>query len=105
TADKLFFTHLVYMFSCLIGGTDFPLVLIHPYDVSIPSSRQRRDNDLGLWRVQAKPRLSSEIISVWSIIRGVALASDPEMPGDYFVIHTVDNDIFLQIKALQAQPL
>ncbi|KAG1804217.1 hypothetical protein EV424DRAFT_1544743 [Suillus variegatus] len=72
---------------------------------SIPSSCQRRDNDLGLWRVRAKPHSSSEIISVWSIIRGVALASDPEMPGDYFVIHTVDNDIFLRIKALQAQPL
>ncbi|KAG2128339.1 uncharacterized protein EDB93DRAFT_1096048, partial [Suillus bovinus] len=105
TADKPFFARLVYMFSCSIGGTDFPLALIHPYDVSIPSSRRRRDNDLGLWRVQAKPRLSSEIISVQSIIHGVTLTSNPETPGDYFVIHTVDNDIFLLIKALQAQPL
>ncbi|KAG2034084.1 hypothetical protein BDR03DRAFT_993845 [Suillus americanus] len=104
-ADKPFFARFMYMFSCLIGGTDFPLALIYPYDVSIPSSHQRRDNDLGLWRVRAKPRSSSEIISVQSIIQGVALANDPETPGDYFVTHTVDNDIFLRIKALQAQPL
>ncbi|KAG0698765.1 hypothetical protein DFH29DRAFT_877761 [Suillus ampliporus] len=66
TADKPFFTCLVYMFSCLIGGIDFPLALIHPYD-------------------------------------GAALANDPETAGDYFVIHTVDTDMFLQVKALQAQ--
>ncbi|KAG1826384.1 hypothetical protein DFJ58DRAFT_719975 [Suillus subalutaceus] len=86
TADKPFFTCFVYMFSCSISGTNFPLALIHPYDVN---------NELGLWR----------IISVQSIIWGAALTSDPETPGNYFVIHTVDSDIFLRIKALQAQPL
>ncbi|KAG2117609.1 hypothetical protein DEU56DRAFT_874099 [Suillus clintonianus] len=105
TADKPFFARLVYMFSCSIGGADFPLALIHPYDVGIASSRRRRDDDIGVWRVRAKPRSSSEIISVRSIVRGAALASDPETPGDYFVIHTVDTDIFLRVKALQAQLL
>ncbi|KAG1840639.1 hypothetical protein F4604DRAFT_1598758 [Suillus subluteus] len=104
TADKPFFARLVYMFSCLIGNTDFPLALIHPYDVGIASSRRRRDNDMGLWRVLAKPRISSEIISVQSIIRGAALTNDPETDGDYFVIHTVDTDMFLRVKALQDQP-
>ncbi|KAG2078672.1 hypothetical protein BDR04DRAFT_1124392 [Suillus decipiens] len=103
TADKPFFARLVYMFTCSIGGTDFPLALIHPYDVNIASTRRRRDDNIGLWRVRAKPRSSSEIISVWSIIWGAALANDPEMAGDYFVIHTVDTDIFLRVKALQAQ--
>ncbi|KAG1863490.1 hypothetical protein C8R48DRAFT_748092 [Suillus tomentosus] len=103
TADKPFFARLVYMFTCSIGGTDFPLALIHPYDVNIAGTRRRRDDDIGLWRVRAKPRSSSEIISVRSIIRGAALANDPETAGDYFVIHTVDTDIFLRVKALQAQ--
>ncbi|KAG2053125.1 hypothetical protein BDR06DRAFT_1055215 [Suillus hirtellus] len=79
TADKPFFARLVYMFTCLI------------------------DDDIGLWHVQAKPRSSSEIISVRSIIQGAALTNDPETAGDYFVIHTVDTDIFLRVKALQAQ--
>ncbi|KAG1888363.1 hypothetical protein F4604DRAFT_1877444 [Suillus subluteus] len=51
----------------------------------------------------AKPHSSSEIISVRSIIRGAALTNDPETAGDYFVIHTVDTDIFLRVKALQVQ--
>ncbi|KAG1905179.1 uncharacterized protein F5891DRAFT_1126021 [Suillus fuscotomentosus] len=93
TVDKPFFARLVYMFTCSIGGTDFPLALIHPYDVNIAGTRRRRDDDIGLWR----------IISVQSIIRGAALANDPETAGDYFVIHTVDTDIFLRVKALQAQ--
>ncbi|KAG2757673.1 hypothetical protein P692DRAFT_20842876 [Suillus brevipes Sb2] len=58
-------------------------------------ARLMRDNDMGLWHVRAKPRISSEIISVQSIIRGAALANDPETDGDYFVIHTVDTDMFL----------
>jgi hypothetical protein len=103
TADKPFFTRLVYMFTCSIGGTNFPLALIHPYDVNIAGTRRRRDDDIGLWLVRAKHRSSSEIISVRSIIRGAALANDPETAGDYFVIHTVDTDIFLRVKALQAQ--
>lgn len=89
------------MFSCLIGSTDFPLALIHPYDVGITSSCRRRDNDMGLWCVQVKPRISSEIISVQSIIWGAALTNDPETDRDYFVIHTVDTDMFLRVKALQ----
>ncbi|KAG2092954.1 uncharacterized protein F5147DRAFT_747983 [Suillus discolor] len=67
TTDKPFFTHLVYLFGCSIGDTDLALALIHPYDVGI-GVRQRQDVDLGLWCVRAKPRSSSEIISVWSII-------------------------------------
>ncbi|KAG1799640.1 hypothetical protein EV424DRAFT_1332400 [Suillus variegatus] len=102
TANTPFFARLVYMFSCLVGGTEFPLALIHPYDVGIANSRRRRDNDMGLWRVRAKPRSSSEIISVRSIVRGAALARNPETDGDYFVIHTVDTDMFLRVKALQA---
>ncbi|KAG2156288.1 hypothetical protein DEU56DRAFT_867752 [Suillus clintonianus] len=105
TADKPFFARLVYMFSSSTGSADFPLALIHPYDVGIASSCRRRDDDIGMWHVRAKPRSSSEIISVRSIVRGAALASNPETPGDYFVIHTVDTDIFLRVKALQAQLL
>ncbi|KAG1896735.1 uncharacterized protein F5891DRAFT_1245689 [Suillus fuscotomentosus] len=107
TANTPFFARLIYMFTCLVGGTEFPLALIQPYDVGIANSRRRRDNDMGLWRMRAKPRSSSEIISVRSIVRGAALTRNPETDGDYFVIHTVDTDMFLRVKALQAsaQPL
>ncbi|KAG2114673.1 uncharacterized protein F5147DRAFT_743848 [Suillus discolor] len=86
TTGKPFIAHLVYLFGCSIGNTHFPLAL---------------DVNLGLWHVHTKPQSSSEIILVWSIIRGAALAKDPETNGDYFVMHTVDTDMFLRVKSLQ----
>ncbi|KAG1856191.1 hypothetical protein C8R48DRAFT_749169 [Suillus tomentosus] len=81
TTDKPFFTHLMYLFGCSIGDTDLALALIHPYDVGIGVCR-RQDVDLGLWCA--------------------VLARDPETDGDHLVIHTIDADMFLCIKSLQA---
>ncbi|KAG1756155.1 hypothetical protein EDD22DRAFT_981579 [Suillus occidentalis] len=100
TEHQPFFARLIYMFRCKVGGTELSIALIHPYDVGI-GVRRRQDLDLGLWRVRAKPRSSSEFVFVDSIIRGAALASDPEAVNDYFVIDTIDTDIFLRMKALQ----
>jgi hypothetical protein len=88
------------MFCCKVGGTELSLALIHPYDVGIGVCH-RQDLDLGLWQVQAKPQSSSEFIFVESIICGIALASDPEAVNDYFIMDTIDTDMFLRIKALQ----
>lgn len=100
TDNQPFFARLIFMFGCSIGETNLSLALIHPYDVGI-GVRNKHDADLGLWRVRAKPRSSPEFISVRSIIRGAALASDPGRQGDYFVIDTVDADMFLRVKSLQ----
>ncbi|KAG1901334.1 uncharacterized protein F5891DRAFT_1128092 [Suillus fuscotomentosus] len=100
TEHQPLFAHLIYMFRCKVGGTELSLALIHPYDIGIGVCR-RQDLDLGLWSVRAKPQSSSEFIFVESIIRGVALASDPEAVNDYFVMDTIDTDMFLRMKALQ----
>ncbi|KAG1867513.1 hypothetical protein C8R48DRAFT_747364 [Suillus tomentosus] len=86
---------------CSVGETNLSLALIHPYDVGI-GVRSKHDADLGLWRVRAKPQSSPKFISVRSIIQGAALASDPGRQGDYFIINTVDADMFLRLKSLQA---
>ncbi|KAG1857471.1 hypothetical protein F4604DRAFT_1589912 [Suillus subluteus] len=100
TDNQPFFARLIFMFGCSIGETNLSLALIHPYDVGI-GVHNKHDADLGLWRVRAKPRSSPEFISVRSIIRGAALASDPGRQGDYFVIDTIDADMFLRVKSLQ----
>ncbi|KAG1878857.1 hypothetical protein F4604DRAFT_2000136 [Suillus subluteus] len=100
TAGKPFIARLVYLFGCSIGDADLHLAIIHPYDVGI-GVRRRCDVNLGLWHVCAKPHSSSEIISVRLIIRGAALTKDLETDGDYFVMHTVDTDMFLCVKSLQ----
>ncbi|KAG2155366.1 uncharacterized protein EDB93DRAFT_1239231 [Suillus bovinus] len=101
TQDQPFFACLIYMFCCSIGEIVLSLALIHLYNVAIGHCR-RQDIDLGLYRVQAKPCMSSKLISIESIIRGAMLASDPATAGDYFVVDTIDTDIFLQMKSLQA---
>ncbi|KAG1826427.1 hypothetical protein EV424DRAFT_1600316 [Suillus variegatus] len=99
--DQPFFARLIFLFRCSIGEIVLSFALIHPYDVAI-GHRRRQDIDLGLYRVRAKPRASLELISVESIIRGAVLASDPATAGDYFVVDTIDTDIFLRMKSLQA---
>ncbi|KAG1793231.1 hypothetical protein EV424DRAFT_1475677 [Suillus variegatus] len=74
TEHQLFFARLIYMFHCKVGGTECSIALIHPYDVGI-GVRRRQDLDLGL--------------------------CDPEAVNDYFVIDTIDTDMFLRTKALQ----
>jgi hypothetical protein len=101
TEGRPFFARLVGVFCCSVGENELSLALIHPYDAGI-GVRRSRDIDLGLWRVRAKPRSSSEFIFAHTIIRGAALASDPETTGDYFVMDTIDADMFLRMKTLQA---
>ncbi|KAG1905761.1 uncharacterized protein F5891DRAFT_1125792 [Suillus fuscotomentosus] len=92
--DQPLFAHLIFLFRCSIGEIVLSFALIHPYDVAI-GHRHRQDIDLGLYHVRAKPCASLELISIESIIRGAVLASDPATAGDYFIVDTIDTDIFL----------
>ncbi|KAG1856505.1 hypothetical protein C8R48DRAFT_749127 [Suillus tomentosus] len=89
--DQPFFARLIFLFRCSIGEIVLSFALIHPYDVAI-GHRRRQDIDLGLYRVRAKPRASPELISV----------DDPATAGDYFIVDTIDTNIFLRMKSLQA---
>ncbi|KAG2039871.1 hypothetical protein BDR03DRAFT_932955 [Suillus americanus] len=80
TNNQPFFARLIFIFGCLVGGTNLSLALIHPYDVGIGVSKH--------W-------LFPKFISIRSIIQGAALASDPGRLGGYFVIDTIDADMFL----------
>ena len=75
------------------------LVFIQPYDAPV-GARTRKDKHLNLFRVRARPRMSSEFFSVESIVRGAALVEDHTQPGDYLVIDTIDTDMFLRIQKM-----
>ncbi|KAK0474113.1 hypothetical protein IW261DRAFT_1423215 [Armillaria novae-zelandiae] len=49
-----FFTHLVMVFTCVIGGKEFPLALIHPFDQPVDAATEKLDDDLGFYRVHAQ---------------------------------------------------
>ena len=99
TTNGFIFAKLVFLFECTIEDTPYSFALIHPYDAAIGPRRQK-DTDLGFYRVHAKPRQSSEFISVRSIVHGALLVEDFERAGDHLVMDLVDSDMFLRLKAM-----
>ena len=93
------FAQLLLVFTCFVNKTPYPLALIQPLDAPIHVQR-RKDKDLGFIRVRAKPRQSSEFISVRSIIRGALLVEefDRKGSGEFIVVDVVDGDMFLRLR-------
>ncbi|KAG1856136.1 hypothetical protein F4604DRAFT_1883164 [Suillus subluteus] len=73
TTTGVLFAQLLFLFTCNVDDTSYPIALVRPYDA--PIGRQ-------------------------SIIRGVALAPNPTIPGDFLIMDTVDSDIFLCMKQM-----
>jgi hypothetical protein len=97
--DQMVIAQLIFVFTCVIGDTLYPIALVQPY-FSPPGQRSRKDEELNFYRVRAKPPTSCEFISVHSIIRGVLLAKDYDTANDSLVIDIIDTDMFLRMKML-----
>ncbi|KAG1896982.1 uncharacterized protein F5891DRAFT_1130066 [Suillus fuscotomentosus] len=91
---------LLFLFDCPVGEDLFPLALVHPFDART-GTRLRKDGQLNLFRVRAKPRAQAEFFSVRSIIRRALLVHDASL--DYLVVDTVDTDMFLRVKEIHLQ--
>jgi len=100
TADKPFFHLLVYVFTCwLVAQFPLPLFILMMSILPVLVKGEMTTLDYGV----CKPNLAHlQDISVWSIIRELLLPMILKWLG-LFVIHTVDTDIFLRVKALQVQ--
>ncbi|KAG2112434.1 hypothetical protein DEU56DRAFT_874374 [Suillus clintonianus] len=90
-------SHLIFVFMCLVGDASYPMALIHPCDAPI-QNRPLKDRHLGLWQVRAQPWRKSEFVFADSIIREALLLEDCSQPGDFFVVDSVDTDMFLCMK-------
>nr|VWO96301.1 Hsp70 [Ganoderma boninense] len=90
------FARLKLVFLYKFQDNTYPFALIEGFDVV--GARSAVDTDLGLCRVRS--RLSTEFILVDQIIRGALLVKDhgQDNDHDYFVVDTVDSDMFLQIR-------
>lgn len=103
TAEGLIFARLIFLFTCVIDKATYPIALVQPSDAPI-GQRTRKDKDFGLYRVRARPRASTEFISVQSIIRGALLTKDAAAASseynDSFVVDVIDADMFLRMKAM-----
>ncbi|KAK0215012.1 hypothetical protein IW262DRAFT_1300251 [Armillaria fumosa] len=101
-----FFAQTIMLFSCIVGGKSFPLVLVHPFDKPVGASNAKLDKDLGFYRVRAQKRTKSLFISIYNVIHGALLVKDygfksPDGMKEYLVVDSVDSDLFLRMKSLK----
>ena len=65
-----------------------------------PAGQARcKDKDLSLYHLQVKAN-PYKIISTESIIRSALLVQDSKRSDDYFVVNTVNSDMFLRMQSL-----
>ena len=94
------FAQLVFAFVCRVGGLAYHLAIIRPSDKVSRSSTKKVDKDLSIHRRQIRSRSRCEVVPLDCIVRGAVLVKDPNYSGDYFILDTLDEDMFLRVKQL-----
>ncbi|KAF8145837.1 hypothetical protein K438DRAFT_1781554 [Mycena galopus ATCC 62051] len=97
TTDGHMFVQLIYMFSCTVGKNLHPFALVLPLE---PRAVGRKDRLLRLYRLGAKPRANAEFISAHSIVRGILLAPNFDIPSEFLIVDIADTDISLRLKTI-----
>ncbi|RDX57017.1 hypothetical protein OH76DRAFT_1335592, partial [Lentinus brumalis] len=101
TIDGPIFGEMVFMFTCKVGTTVYPVALVHPYDAPVHNAPRKKDRDFGFYRIRPKARKQAEFISLDSIIRGALLVPDYGRKSDFLVHHLADDDMYMRIRKLQ----
>jgi len=94
------FAQLVFVFICQVNGHDYHLALIQPLEkVTRPNTRSL-DRGLSIFRWHIRARNRCEVIPLDCIVRGAVLVADTRYKGDYFIVDTLDEDMFLRVKVM-----
>jgi len=91
------FAQLVFVFVCRVNKRDHRLALVQPLEKKSRVNTKKTDKGLSIcrWRIRARDRC--EVIPISSIVRGAVLVEDTKFKGDYFVIDTLDEDMFVRV--------
>ena len=92
------FAQLACIFVCRTGERDYRLALIQALDKSARQSAKAADKELSILRWHIRARSRCEVIPLDSIVRGAVLLEDTKNKGDYFILDTLDGDMFLRLK-------
>lgn len=98
TAGPPIFAKLLFVFTYIVDSTKYPLVLVEPLDH--PKGLSVKDRDLGFYRLRRNPRVTHELFSAHSIIRGALVVEDFAVDGDFLVVDTIDGDMFLRVQLM-----
>ena len=93
------FGRLLFIFELHVENEGrIPFVLIE--NMSLPATRRRMDRELGLCRVRSDGRRSPSVILARSIVRGALLYQVPDSTSDFYVIDSIDADMFLRMQEI-----
>jgi len=100
TSNDAIFVQILQIFSLNFRGSIISMALAIPLDVNLPCIliNRRRDDQLRLTWVRARPRASAVVINTQSIIRGGLLVKDCSSPMDFLVVEFVDEDMWIRLK-------
>jgi hypothetical protein len=80
-----------------------PLALVQALDRHPRTGDVRNtDKKLSILRWNLRLRTRCEIVPVDSIVRGAVLIPDTKYAGDYFVVDTLDADMFLRARVMHS---
>jgi hypothetical protein len=97
------FVRLVFLFTCKAGTSVHPLALVQALDRHPRTGDVRNtDKKLSILRWNLRLRTRCEIVPVDSIVRGAVLIPDTKYAGDYFVVDTLDADMFLRARVMHS---
>jgi len=91
------FAQLVFVFTCRVSGREHHLALVQPLEKKSRPSTKSADKNLSIYRWHIQARSRCEVIHLDCIVRGAVLVADMKYKGDYFVIDTLDGDMFLRV--------
>ncbi|EMD33070.1 hypothetical protein CERSUDRAFT_68155 [Gelatoporia subvermispora B] len=94
-----YFAQILYMSTLEIGNTHHPFALVHPYNADI-SDFPEKDTDLGLYRIRQESAHTSHFIPLRSVIPGAVVVPTFDTENDFFVVDTIDPDIFFRLLVL-----
>ena len=93
--QKRTYAQLIFTLVCWVGGLAYHLAIILPLDKVSRASTRSVDNELSIHQWQIRSRTRCEVVPLDCIVRGAVLVKDPNYSGDYFVLDTLDEDMFL----------
>ena len=94
------FAQLVFVFVCQANGQDYHLALIQLLEKQFQPTTRIVNKNLSIFRWHIQARSRCEVIPLDSIVCGVVLVADTRYVGDYFVIDTLNEDMFLRVNTM-----
>ncbi|KAI0091116.1 hypothetical protein BDY19DRAFT_991694 [Irpex rosettiformis] len=89
---------LVRVFAHQVNSKYYGLALVQPLNATV--THRAEDTELALCRVREKDRRQSVIIPIRSIIRGAVIVEDKRHRGEYTVVDTLDEDMYLRLMGI-----